>query len=162
MSPPAHTARDPRRPRRAGAPPSPGPRPPPVDIAAFAAPALRGGLATLPAAPATLAGAGPDPAGPPTGPPAWAERRYRVLRPHARGALGEVFVAHDEELNREVALKEIQAHHSDNRDSRGRFLLEAEITGRLEHPGIVPVYGLGSYADGRTYYAMSFYGGETC
>ena len=55
--------------------------------------------------------------------------RYRVLRPHAKGGLGEVFVALDEELKREVALKEIQARHADNTESRQRFLLEAEITG---------------------------------
>jgi hypothetical protein len=86
--------------------------------------------------------------------------RYRVLRPHAKGGLGEVFVALDQELHREVALKEIQAHHADNANSRGRFVLEAEITGRLEHPGIVPVYGLGAYADGRPFYAMRFIKGD--
>src|SRR5262249_57670833 len=74
--------------------------------------------------------------------------RFRILRPHARGGLGQVSVALDEELNREVALKEIQDRHADDRDSRARFLLEAEITGGLEHPGIVPVYGLGHYGDG--------------
>ena len=42
-----------------------------------------------------------------------------------------------------------------------RFLLEAEITGGLEHPGIVPVYGLGQYADGRPYYAMRFIKGDS-
>jgi eukaryotic-like serine/threonine-protein kinase len=94
------------------------------------------------------------------GEPEGARIRFRILRPHAKGGLGEVFVAHDEELNRPVALKEIQARHAGNRDSRGRFLLEAEITGRLEHPGIVPVYGLGSYADGRPYYAMRFIKGQ--
>jgi hypothetical protein len=82
--------------------------------------------------------------------------RYRVLRPHAKGGLGEVFVALDQELHREVALKEIQAVHAGNADSRGRFVLEAEITGRLDHPGIVPVYGLGAYGDGRPFYAMRF------
>jgi tetratricopeptide (TPR) repeat protein len=87
--------------------------------------------------------------------------RFRVLRPHARGGLGEVFVAHDEELHREVALKEIQEKHADQPDSRARFLLEAEITGGLEHPGIVPVYGLGSYADGRPFYAMRFVRGDS-
>jgi serine/threonine-protein kinase len=86
--------------------------------------------------------------------------RYRVLRPHARGGLGEVFVAHDEELNREVALKEIQERHAHNAESRARFLLEAEITGGLEHPGVVPVYGLGCYADGRPFYAMRFIRGD--
>ena len=71
-------------------------------------------------------------------------QRFRVLRPHAQGGLGAVFVALDGELNREVALKQILDHHADDPTSRTRFVLEAEITGGLEHPGIVPVYGLGS------------------
>src|SRR5208282_1112230 len=87
--------------------------------------------------------------------------RFRILRPHARGGLGQVSVARDEELQREVALKEIQERHADDPQSRSRFLLEAEITGGLEHPGIVPVYGLGQYADGRPYYAMRFVRGDS-
>ncbi len=87
--------------------------------------------------------------------------RYRVLRPHARGGLGVVSVARDAELGREVALKEMQAGHSGDPTSRGRFVREAEITGGLEHPGVVPVYGLGRYADGRPYYAMRFIRGES-
>jgi serine/threonine protein kinase len=75
--------------------------------------------------------------------------------------LGEVFVARDEELNREVALKQLREALADDADSRDRFLREAELTGRLEHPGIVPVYGLGTDADGRPYYAMRFIRGET-
>ncbi|MFO1065880.1 MAG: protein kinase [Pirellulales bacterium] len=95
----------------------------------------------------------------------WAESRangtrFRVLRPYARGALGEVFVAHDTELLREVALKEIQIG-KDDADSRARFMREAEITGKLEHPGIVPVYSLGTYADGRPFYAMRFIRGQS-
>jgi tetratricopeptide (TPR) repeat protein len=88
-------------------------------------------------------------------------QRFRILRPHARGGLGEVFVARDEELHREVALKEIQQRHADQPDSRARFLLEAEITGGLEHPGIVPVYGLGAYPDGRPFYAMRLIRGDS-
>src|SRR5262245_23121320 len=88
-------------------------------------------------------------------------QRFRVLRPHARGGLGAVFVALDNELNREVALKQILDHHADDPTSRQRFLVEAEITGGLEHPGIVPVYGLGSHADGRPYYAMRFSRGDS-
>ena len=88
-------------------------------------------------------------------------RRFRVLRPHARGGVGAVFVALDGELNREVALKQILDHHADDPVSRQRFLVEAEITGGLEHPGIVPVYGLGAYADGRPYYAMRFIRGDS-
>jgi serine/threonine protein kinase len=87
--------------------------------------------------------------------------RFRVLRPHARGGLGEVFVARDEELHREVALKEIQPRFADHPQSRARFLLEAEVTGGLEHPGVVPVYGLGAYADGRPFYAMRFIRGDS-
>lgn len=87
--------------------------------------------------------------------------RFQILRPHARGGLGEVFVARDEELHREVALKEIQNQAADNQESRARFMLEAEITGGLEHPGIVPVYGLGTYPDGRPYYAMRFIRGDS-
>ena len=63
--------------------------------------------------------------------------------------------------NREVALKQILDHHADDPTSRQRFLLEAEITGGLEHPGIVPVYGLGTYGDGRPYYAMRFIRGDS-
>jgi hypothetical protein len=44
--------------------------------------------------------------------------------------------------------------------SRSRFLLEAEITGGLEHPGIVPIYGLGAAVEGRPYYAMRFIKGD--
>src|SRR5262245_38874566 len=87
--------------------------------------------------------------------------RFRVLRPHARGGLGAVFVALDAELHREVALKQILDHHADDPISRQRFLLEAEITGGLEHPGVVPVYGLGSYGDGRPFYAMRFIRGDS-
>jgi serine/threonine-protein kinase len=88
-------------------------------------------------------------------------QRFRVLRPHAQGGLGAVFVALDSELNREVALKQILERHADDPSSRQRFLIEAEITGGLEHPGIVPVYGLGTYQDGRPYYAMRFVRGDS-
>src|SRR5260370_4169138 len=86
--------------------------------------------------------------------------RFRILRSHAKGGLGEVFVAEDQELHRHVALKEIQEQYADDPQARARFLLEAEITGGLEHPGIVPVYGLGHYAAGRPFYAMRFIKGD--
>jgi WD40 repeat protein/serine/threonine protein kinase len=87
--------------------------------------------------------------------------RYTLLRPHARGGLGEVWVALDRELHREVALKEIRPEQADDPESRARFLLEAEVTGRLEHPGVVPVYGLGCTAEGRPFYAMRFIKGHS-
>jgi len=87
--------------------------------------------------------------------------RFRVLRPYAKGGLGKVSVALDEELQREVAFKELLEKRSTDATARARLLLEAEITGSLEHPGVVPVYGLGQYADGRPFYAMRLIHGET-
>jgi eukaryotic-like serine/threonine-protein kinase len=88
-------------------------------------------------------------------------QRFRVLRPHAQGGLGAVFVARDEELHREVALKQILNRHADDPESQARFLVEAEITGKLEHPGVIPVYGLGHDPSGRPFYAMRLVKGES-
>jgi eukaryotic-like serine/threonine-protein kinase len=88
-------------------------------------------------------------------------QRFRILRPHAKGDLGAVFVALDGELHREVALKQMLEKHADDPVSRQRFVAEAEITGGLEHPGVVPVYGLGTDAEGRPYYAMRFIRGDS-
>ncbi len=87
--------------------------------------------------------------------------RFRVLRAHAQGGIGKVSVAFDAELRREVALKQIKPERADDAESRGRFVLEAEVTGRLEHPGIVPVYGLGIDDHGRPFYAMRFVRGTS-
>jgi serine/threonine-protein kinase len=120
---------------------------------------VQASLAHLPAAPrkddlnATVSEA--------VGAPTAAGLRFRILRPHAKGGLGQVSVALDSELRREVALKEIQDEYADDPQSRARFLREAEVTGGLEHPGVVPVYGLGCYADGRPFYAMRFVKGDS-
>jgi serine/threonine-protein kinase len=87
--------------------------------------------------------------------------RFAVLRPHAEGGLGKVSLARDRELNRDVALKEIKPRYADDVEARARFLCEAEVTGGLEHPGVVPVYGLGRFADGRPFYAMRFVQGDS-
>jgi formylglycine-generating enzyme required for sulfatase activity/tRNA A-37 threonylcarbamoyl transferase component Bud32 len=140
------------------------------DLAGIDDPDVQASLAGLPPpppgeSPATADGksedflAGLPTTGPVAGPAS--SIRFRRLREHARGGLGEVFVALDEELDREVALKEIQARHADHAENRARFLTEARVTGVLEHPGIVPVYGLGHYADGRPYYAMRFIKGDS-
>jgi len=87
--------------------------------------------------------------------------RFEIVKLHERGGIGEVFLARDLELQREVALKQIRMNRADETESQQRFVAEAEITGRLEHPGIVPVYGLGRYPDGRPYYAMRFISGQS-
>jgi serine/threonine protein kinase/tetratricopeptide (TPR) repeat protein len=93
--------------------------------------------------------------------PTPAGERFQLIRPHAQGGIGQVWVARDSELQRDVALKEIQPRFAERDDHRARFVLEAEITGNLEHPGIVPVYSLGRNAEGRPYYAMRFIQGES-
>jgi serine/threonine protein kinase len=70
-------------------------------------------------------------------------------------------VALDRELNRKVALKEINPRHADDPEYRSRLVQEAEITGNLEHPGVVPVYGLGRDVSGRPRYAMQLIHGTT-
>src|SRR5262245_25891925 len=85
---------------------------------------------------------------------------FTDLTPHARGGLGEVFRGTDPALHRAVALKCLQDRHAGDPDSRRRFLLEAEVTARLEHPGVVPVYGLFPGGD-RPAYAMRFVEGLT-
>lgn len=87
--------------------------------------------------------------------------RFDVLQVHAQGGLGVVFLARDHEIERTVALKQIKSQWADDEDSRARFLLEARITGRLEHPGVVPIYALGDDATGRPYYAMRLIRGES-
>src|SRR5262249_10909900 len=55
----------------------------------------------------------------------------------------------------------MQAGSAQGAAYRARFVQEAEITGKLEHPGIVPVYGYGEYEDSRPYYAMRFIKGDS-
>src|SRR5262249_52336866 len=98
--------------------------------------------------------AGPDAAALLTG-------RFHILRPHAEGGLGAVFLARDRELHRDVALKRIKDAYADDPSCRARLVGEAEVTGNLEHPGIVPVYSLGAAAGGRPYYAMRFIKGDS-
>jgi serine/threonine-protein kinase len=84
---------------------------------------------------------------------------YRPQRYHGHGGLGEVLAAHQEELDRMVALKRIRPDRL-HETARRRFLREATITARLQHPGIVPIYGLGQDRDG-PFYTMRFIEGQT-
>lgn len=87
--------------------------------------------------------------------------RYQLVRKLGQGGLGRVWLARDLNLNRYVALKEI-SHPSRATDAVvERFKHEASITGRLEHPGIVPIYHLGQDDKGRAFYTMRFLGKKT-
>lgn len=87
-------------------------------------------------------------------------QRFRLLRPHAKGGLGVVSVAHDVELDREVAIKEIRGENLSD-DAMQRFMMEAKVTGQLDHPGIPPVYAFGYFEDGRPFYVMRLIEGVT-
>ena len=84
-----------------------------------------------------------------------------ALEFHAKGGLGSVFVGDDRKLNRRVAIKFIHRNLAHDPFSRDRFDLEAEVTGRLEHPGVIPLYGVGQSQEGRKFYAMRFIDGDS-
>jgi PAS domain S-box-containing protein len=97
-----------------------------------------------------------------SGLPAAPGDRYTRLRLHACGGIGRIWVAHDRELGRNVALKELKPEQAANAALRARFLQEARITGQLEHPGTVPVYELAVGRDDRQpFYTMQFVNGRT-
>jgi serine/threonine-protein kinase len=87
--------------------------------------------------------------------------RYTRLRLHATGGIGRVWLAHDGDLGRDVALKELRPERAGPEALRARFLQEARITGQLEHPGVVPVYELAYRPDGQPFYTMRFVKGCT-
>lgn len=95
--------------------------------------------------------------------------RYKVQHPIGHGAIGQVLSTYDFHLGREVALKEllpsdpVAERYDPSRRTMQiiRFLREARVTARLEHPSIVPVYELGVRPDGSLYYCMKRVNGRT-
>jgi PAS domain S-box-containing protein len=86
--------------------------------------------------------------------------RLRLLHLHSHGGIGQVWLAQDTVLGREVALKELLPELRGSRRHRERFLREARVAAQLSHPGTAPVY---EYREegGRCYYTMRFYSGRT-
>src|SRR5215470_4815322 len=84
--------------------------------------------------------------------------RYQEIAEHGRGGLGRVVRAVDKRLGRTVAVKELLRRGD---SSEARFLREALITARLEHPGIVPVHEAGRWPNGDPYYVMKLVEGRT-
>ena len=89
------------------------------------------------------------------------EAVYDDLEIHGAGGFGVVFKANDGQLRREVAVKFIKNSRPNDTVIRLRFLFEAKITARLDHPGIVPVYGMASDEQGNPCYVMRFIRGES-
>ena len=95
-------------------------------------------------------------------PAAHIQERYALNNLHATGGIGRVWLARDAQMGRDVALKELRPEQADDAVLRARFLREAQITGQLEHPGIVPVYELARQPEtGRPFYTMRFVKGRT-
>ncbi|MEO8840686.1 MAG: serine/threonine-protein kinase [Kofleriaceae bacterium] len=88
------------------------------------------------------------------------EPGYQIGELIGRGGMGEVVVAQDQRIGREVAVKRIRAK-APSQDAVERFLREARIQARLDHPAIVPVYELGTDAEGLPYFTMKRLAGET-
>ena len=91
--------------------------------------------------------------------PDLAGTRYRLLERIARGGMGVVYTAVDENLQRRVALKVLDVPAIDG-DLANRLIREARVLAALEHPGIVPVHDVGTLADGRVFYTMKFVEGK--
>ncbi len=87
-------------------------------------------------------------------------QRFRPMEFLNSGGLGWVYLADDLELRRKVAIKCLQPLPASDPVAQQRFVREAEVTAKLEHPGIVPVYGL-IQQDSQYFYAMRFVEGET-
>lgn len=94
--------------------------------------------------------------------PPWAEFGGRLgdVRPFAAGGMGEVLLATDPHLKADVIVKVIHARLAGSPDLVNRFLWEARVTARLNHPGVPAVHGAGTTADGRPCYAMRFIAGR--
>ena len=87
--------------------------------------------------------------------------RYRIDGEIARGGMGSVLKGRDPDLGRDVALKVLREDLRDNADMVRRFVEEAQIGGQLQHPGIVPIYELGTFGDRRPFFRMKLVKGHT-
>ena len=87
--------------------------------------------------------------------------RYRLERPLAAGAMGEVFLARDLQLERPIAIKFLHHTSREATDARARFLAEARTAAQLDHPNVATVHDVGEDEGGRLFIAMAYYPGET-
>jgi eukaryotic-like serine/threonine-protein kinase len=87
--------------------------------------------------------------------------RYRLERPLGHGGMATVYLAHDEELHRLVAIKLLADHLAGDAALRKRFLREARLAARLSHPNVVSVYDVGEAEDGRPFIVMEHVPGTT-
>ena len=101
-----------------------------------------------------------DPADAPPAPDAIAAR-YDLMNEIGHGGIGVVYRGRDRTLQRELAIKILRESYQHNREAQRRFVEEARVGSRLQHPAIVPVHELGWFADGRPYFTMKLVEGNT-
>jgi serine/threonine protein kinase len=86
--------------------------------------------------------------------------RYRLERPLGHGGMATVYLGHDQELDRPVAVKLLAEGLADDEAFPARFLREARLAARLSHPNVVNVFDAGEAADGRPYIVMEHVDGQ--
>jgi serine/threonine-protein kinase len=87
--------------------------------------------------------------------------RLQLLGEIARGGMGAILKGRDPDLCRDLAVKVLLERHRDDPGLSCRFVEEAQIAGQLQHPGVVPVYRLGTLPDDRPYFTMKLVKGRT-
>jgi tetratricopeptide (TPR) repeat protein len=87
--------------------------------------------------------------------------RYQLLGEIARGGMGVILKGRDPDLGRDLAFKVLKSELASRPAAVQRFVEEAQVGGQLQHPGVVPVYDLGRFPDGRPYFAMKLVKGRT-
>ncbi len=141
--------------------------PGPPDIRAGALETLAATIGPVPRV--LLRDVGPDEERPPLVRPTSAEipgpadlpAKLQLFGEIARGGMGAVLKGRDRDLGRELAVKVLLERHRDRPELVRRFIEEAQIAGQLQHPGIVPIYDLGAFADRRPYFSMKLVKGRT-
>src|SRR5262245_32466911 len=86
---------------------------------------------------------------------------YQLFGEIARGGIGMVLKARDLDLGRDVALKVLLEEHRERPEIVRRFIEEAQIASQMQHPGIIPVHGMGRLPGGLPYFAMKLVKGRT-
>jgi eukaryotic-like serine/threonine-protein kinase len=89
------------------------------------------------------------------------DKRYELRSLVGSGGMADVYLAHDEVLDRDVALKLLKDHYAENEEFVERFRREARSAASLSHPHIVPIFDWGETRDGTYYIAMEYLPGGT-
>ena len=88
-------------------------------------------------------------------------KSYQIVRLLGRGGMGAVYLARDDRLKRNMALKFLPLHLSADEQAKARFLTEARAAAALDHPNICTIHEVGETDDGHLFIAMAYYEGET-